>query len=114
MTNYPNKYPLVYAIDLKKTKKLIGHISLSTIAEGIEIVYAIATEYQNNGYASEIIEPFSKWAKETLGMKRIYGIVKVNNIHSWKILEKNGYKLKKEKNRIWYDNGEFLTKIYTY
>jgi ribosomal-protein-alanine N-acetyltransferase len=54
IANYDSKYPLVYGIIMKGKNILIGHLSLSEIGKGIEIGYAIATDYQNNGYASEI------------------------------------------------------------
>src|SRR5215471_6296534 len=59
ISNYNDKYPLVYGIILKKNNIIIGHIGLSKIDKGIEIGYAIATEYQNNGYMSEILIPFT-------------------------------------------------------
>jgi RimJ/RimL family protein N-acetyltransferase len=31
--------------------------------KGIEIGYAIATDYQNKGYAPELIIPFTNWSK---------------------------------------------------
>lgn len=90
-------YPLVYAIAQKDSDMLIGHVSLSPIKGGkIEIGYAIATEYQGNGYASEIIKPFALWAKETLNIDTIYGIVKSKNIASWTCLEKAGFTFQKE------------------
>jgi ribosomal-protein-alanine N-acetyltransferase len=80
MSNYDDKYPLVYGIILKKMNIIIGHISLSKIDEGIEIGYAIATEYQNKGYASELIIPFTNWSKKHLKVDEIYGIVKKENM----------------------------------
>jgi len=62
-SNYDDKYPLIYGIILKANNIIIGHIGLSEIDKGIEIGYAIATEYQNNRYISEIIIPFVDWIK---------------------------------------------------
>jgi len=110
--NYDYKFPLVYGIVTKENKNIIGHLSLSKIDEGMEIGYAIGTDYQNKGYASELIVPFTSWAKEKFKLEKIYGIVKLNNIPSWKILERNGFSLLEEGKFKKYFNGEHITRIY--
>ena len=112
MSNYDTKYPLVYGIVLKTKNIVVGHISLSTIDKGIEIGYSIATDYQNKGYATEVINPFVKWAKGELHIERVYGIVKKENISSWKVLEKNGFSLEGEGIYKNYFNGNHFVKIY--
>jgi len=112
-SNYDDKYPLVYGIILKEINIIIGHISLSKIDKGIEIGYAIATEYQNNGYISEIITPFVNWVKDNLKIEKIYGIAKKENTASWKILENNGFELEKEVVNKNYFEGKYIVKIYS-
>lgn len=112
ISNYDNKYPLVYGIILKKKKHIIGHISLSEIDRGIEIGYSIGTDYQRMGYVSEIINPFINWSKEKLKLNKIYGIVKKENIVSWKILEKNGFSFLEEGIYKNYFEGKYFVKIY--
>ncbi len=112
ISNYDNNYPLVYGIILKEKNHIIGHISLSEIDKGIEIGYAIGTDYQKRGYASEIINPFIHWSKENLNIDRIYGIVKKENKASWKILEKSGFVLLEEGIFKQYFEGKFFVKIY--
>ena len=102
--NYNSKNPLegdkkigtCYGIILKQTNAIIGHIGLIKIDKGIEIGYAIATFYQRNGYATEIVNPFIKWAKKEFKLEKVYGEVKKDNIASWKVLEKNGFTLEEE------------------
>jgi ribosomal-protein-alanine N-acetyltransferase len=106
-------YPLVYGIIHKNKNIIIGHISLSDIDRGIEIGYTIATDYQNNGYASEIIIPFLDWIKMKIKIKKVYGITKKENISSWKVLEKNGFQLEDQGIFKNYFNGEFISKIYS-
>lgn len=107
-------YPLVYAVELKDSGVLIGHVSLSLIEGGkVEIGYAIATEYQGNGYATELVKPFTRWAKETLKLESIYGIVKSKNIASRKCLEKAGFIFHKEEMHKLFD-GTFQVRIYVY
>ncbi len=91
-------YPYVMGIEIKDTKKLIGHVGLSEIAEGIEIGYAIGEAYQNNGYGSEAVQAYTDWAKEQLHLPTIYGVVKSDNIASCKTLEKAGFLYRKEAN----------------
>ena len=110
--NYDYTYPLVYGIIIKENNFLIGHLSLSKIDKGIEIGYAIATDYQNKGYASELINPFTNWVKEKLKIDKIYGVVKKDNIPSWKILEKNGFIFLEECINTKYFNGNYVTRIY--
>lgn len=69
------------------------------LAGRVEIGYAIATEYQGLGYASELIRPFTEWAKAALKLNKLYGIVKASNLASWKCLEKAGFTLLKEETR---------------
>jgi len=113
MSNYDDKYPLVYGIILKEINIIIGHIGLSKIDKGIEIGYAIATEYQNNGYISEIITPFVNWVKDNLKIEKIYGITKRENTASWKILEDNYFELEEEVVNKNYFEGKYRVKIYS-
>jgi len=117
MINYDYEYnfvyPLVYGIVHKNKNIIIGHISLTEIDKGIEIGYAIATEYQNNGYMSEIIIPFINWIKNHLRLEKIYGITKKDNMASWKVLEKNGFELEDECMNKNYFGGECKVKIYS-
>jgi RimJ/RimL family protein N-acetyltransferase len=112
ISNYDSKYPLVYGIKLKEKSCIIGHISLSNIDKGIEIGYAIGTDYQRRGYASEIIGPFVDWSKKHLKLDNIYGIAKAVNVASWKILEKNGFTFLEEGIYKNYFNGKYPIKMY--
>jgi len=113
ISNYDTQYPLVYGIILKEMNIVIGHIGLSKINKGIEIGYAIAADYQNNGYMSEIIIPFINWTKNNLSIEKIYGIAKSENTASWKILEKNGFELEEEGINKDYFEGKYLVRIYS-
>ena len=102
MEKYPHEYPLIYVIESKEAGCMTGHICLSKIPEGIEIGYAIATDYQGNGYATEIVRPFVEWGKKHQKLDKIYAIVKVSNTKSLKIVEKSGFILESEgKRRCW-------------
>jgi len=114
IANYDSKYPLVYAIVQKAEPLLIGHISLSSIDKGVEIGFAIGTDYQNRGYMSECLIPFIQWAKITLGLSNIYGIVKTHNKSSWRVLEKCGFNLISEGVFTQYFKGQEVVKVYAW
>jgi [ribosomal protein S5]-alanine N-acetyltransferase len=99
---YPHNYPLVYAIASKEAGCLIGHICLSPIPEGIEVGYAIAIDYQGNGYATEVVRPFIEWGKKHQKLEKIYAIVKASNTASLRTVEKSGFTLESEgKRKCW-------------
>ena len=84
-------FPYVYIVAIKDTDEYIGHVSLSEIPEGIEIGYAICEKHQGKGYATEIVKAYVAWAKNTLSLKKIYGIIYCDNSASRKVLEKAGF-----------------------
>ncbi|MCL2772466.1 MAG: GNAT family N-acetyltransferase [Oscillospiraceae bacterium] len=113
LENYKEKkYPLPYAIDLKEFNIFIGHILLCPIEKGVEIGYFISERYQNNGYATEAVKSFVKWAKPALNLNTIYGDAKKSNIASWKALEKAGFQFAYEKEENCY-GGVYTCRFYT-
>ncbi|MGM0445852.1 MAG: GNAT family N-acetyltransferase [Bacillota bacterium] len=89
-----NKSPYVFGVELKKDKKLIGHVGLSQVEPGIEVGYGIAENYKNRGYATEVLKDFSKWTLDNLNLDKLWGIVDENNLASIKVLKKSNYFLK--------------------
>jgi ribosomal-protein-alanine N-acetyltransferase len=113
INNYRNtKMPLVYGIELKDSRKLIGQIELSAIDKGIELGYSIASAYQNKGYCSEIVNPFIMNISKSLGITELYGIAKSENINSWKILENSGFILVNDGCFEQYFCGKYRVKVY--
>ena len=92
-SRYGQGYPLVYALAEGETDKLVGHISLSEIPEGVEIGYAVSEKYQGQGYASEAIEAFSCRALESMKLEKLYAVIKEKNLPSRRAAEKAGYRL---------------------
>ena len=88
-----SKFPYVFGLELKGKNTLIGHIGLSEIKLGIEVGYAVAKKYTNQGYASEALINFSKWTLDYFDLDTLYGIVDQNNIASINVLEKSNYVL---------------------
>ncbi|NLL38178.1 MAG: GNAT family N-acetyltransferase [Clostridiales bacterium] len=84
--------PLVYPVILNDGRQ-IGHVQAVPIEGRWEVGYHIAKQYTGRGYATEavraFIEPIMKW----LGISRIYGICRTENIASRRVLEKCGFSL---------------------
>jgi ribosomal-protein-alanine N-acetyltransferase len=106
-------YPLSYAIALKESNVPIGEVQLCTIKNGIEISYSISENYAGNGYATEAVKAFSKWAKDVRRIDVIYGFAKESNRASWRVLESAGFSFLYEK-PIHYYGQETLFKVYSY
>ena len=108
-----NKYPQMFAVMLKETGEIIGHIGLSRVGlSKVEIVYAISDRFQHKGFASELVGPFTRYAKEHFHLHALYGIAKSNNTASCRCLEKAGFVLQKEGLSCCF-GGLHIIRIYT-
>lgn len=92
----PNQRPFVLALKFKKTKELIGHVGLSPLRGEVEIGYAVAEKQCGKGYATQAVTAISNWAISNLGIQMISGIVACENVGSFRVLEKSGYRLELE------------------
>ena len=82
------------AIELKTDGKCIGFIGVAPKQElnnEIEILFEIADEYQNNGYATEAGKAMVRWSFEDAGQDELAAIVKPDNIASRRVIEKLGF-----------------------
>ena len=87
--------PLIYPIVLKNDEQ-IGHVQAIPIENGWEVGYHIGKQYAGNGYATEALCAFVPEIMKKLNIKEIFGICRLDNIASWKVLEKCGFKLEYE------------------
>ncbi len=85
-----------WAVTLKESKKLIGHVSfIQTEPKFLltwEIGYIFNPTFQNKGYATEATQGIISYAFKELGAHRIVGHCSPENIPSWRVLEKCGFK----------------------
>ncbi|MDQ7798769.1 MAG: GNAT family N-acetyltransferase [Candidatus Edwardsbacteria bacterium] len=109
----PQTKPLVLGVELKQTGELIGHVGFSPAENSVEIGYAIEEKLQGKGYATEAVRAMSGWAVGELGLPEILGIVAGGNAKSCRVLEKAGYSLVEEKEKIMLGNCR-LCKVYRY
>lgn len=85
---------VVLAIELKSTHICIGLIGVAPkreINNEIEILFEIADEYQNNGYATEAGKAIIWWAFEQAQQDVLSAIVKPENKASRRVIEKLGF-----------------------
>ena len=77
-----------------KTETVMGRIHLSDFENGnscANIGYFLGREYWGKGVISICIAPVIRFGFDFLELERICTRVEVNNIASWKALEKNGF-----------------------
>jgi RimJ/RimL family protein N-acetyltransferase len=91
----------IFKVKLKDTNQVIGYCGLGYVKEfdHIEIMYGLAEEYFQKGYASEMSLRIKDLAIEQ-GIKQLIGFAATENIPSNKILLKTGY-TKKEQIELW-------------
>jgi RimJ/RimL family protein N-acetyltransferase len=96
---------MVYAITIGKDK-LIGTIGIDNInykKSSCEIGYWISEKYIGKGYGTLAIKLFLIKISNIFDLKEIVANVSKNNIASCRILEKNGFKIKRElKNNLFF------------
>lgn len=81
------KGPFVYPILLKSGEN-IGYVQAIPIDDEWEVGYHIASNYTANGYATEAVRAFVPLIMKKIGIARIWGICRGDNIASRKVLEK--------------------------
>ncbi len=82
------------AIERKSDKSVIGLVGVAPkkeIAGEIEILFSIADEYQNLGYATEAGKAIIWWAFEQAEQDMLSAIVKLENKASRRVIEKLGF-----------------------
>ena len=84
--------PFVYPILLKSGEN-IGYVQAVPIADEWEVGYHIASNYTRNGFASEAVKAFVPLIMKRIGITRIWGICRSDNIASRKVLEKCSFVL---------------------
>ena len=105
---------LAFAIERNEDKICIGFIAIAPKAElnnEIEIVFLIADEYQNKGYASEAGKAIISWAFENCTLDYLVAIVKTDNVASQRVIEKIGY-IRIDEREIEYDGDLVVFQYY--
>ena len=77
----------------------------------MEILFSIADEYQNNGYATEAGKAIIDWFFSNRNNAYLCAIVKLTNIPSQKVIEKLGFEFIEER-EIEFDYKPTMFKYY--
>lgn len=81
---------ITYAIVKKDTDELIGSISLmlNKIHKKAELGYWIGVPYWKKGYCTEASQRIIEFGFRELQLNRIYALAMVDNVGSWRVMEK--------------------------
>ncbi|PGZ61497.1 GNAT family N-acetyltransferase [Bacillus cereus] len=93
-------HSLNLGIFMKSTNELIGWCCTSMKEElpspNREIMYAISSVYQNNGYATKATKGMSDYLFENTNVTILNAIALISNIASNKVIEKSGFTYKSQ------------------
>ncbi|MEG4322246.1 MULTISPECIES: GNAT family protein [unclassified Microcoleus] len=91
---------------------LIGSVGIGDIEIGqthrAELGYWLAKPYWGQGITTDAVRVFVKYAFKELAVVRLYTQVYDFNIGSWKVLEKNGFKLEGLLRKHIYRDGRYI------
>jgi RimJ/RimL family protein N-acetyltransferase len=107
----PRHGPYVLAIEHRADSALIGHVGFSPLDDDVEIGFAIAQDYQRQGYATEAIVAGSRWALQTFALNRILGITSAANVASRRSLVRAQFTFKGNKT-MFFQGTEQEVRVY--
>lgn len=98
------------SIVLKENSKMIGDIFVEVVNKKTFVLgYTLDSEYWSLGYASEVIQAFLTYMKETYQFKKVICYAYNDNIRSIKLLKRLGF-IKFEES-YYYDDVGFFKKL---
>jgi aminoglycoside 6'-N-acetyltransferase len=83
------------AVELKSTQAMIGDVAFCTLISDEQqalIGYSLARPYWRKGYAFEAVSTLLRYLFEERGLHCVIAECDVDNIASWKLLEKLGFR----------------------
>jgi RimJ/RimL family protein N-acetyltransferase len=93
----PKTNAFVFGVADKATARLIGHVGLSPLSDGVEVGFGIATLEQGKGYATEAVSRACAWGFERFSLLAILGVTDAENVASQRVLRRCGFRKKEEK-----------------
>lgn len=82
-----------FAVCLCESGKVIGNLFVQTQEQqALEIGYVFGRSYWHNGYATEALKAAIQYAFETEKVHRIHAQCSPDNVASWKLLERVGFR----------------------
>ena len=87
--------PQVYALVMKDTGRLVGHVEAAALRDGSwEVGFHIGEGFRGKGYAREGLAMFSPFITDRLGIDELWGICLEENTGSCRVLERCGFELR--------------------
>lgn len=95
----PTSEYLAYTIQLKHSAIVVGSVGCSYYddLDKVGITYFIGANYRNKGYASEAVKAYVQYFFQHYGMQEIIATIREENVSSWKVIEKAGFRLQERK-----------------
>lgn len=95
----PKRDYLAYTVVLKDSLIPIGAVGCSYYEDLQQtgITYFIGAPYRSNGYALEAVEAYLDYFSSHYPIQTLIGTVRAENIPSWQVLEKAGFRLTAKK-----------------
>lgn len=91
-----------FAVEEKATGEFVGYIGINDIGmnvdfkPGVEIAWRLLPKYWGKGYATEGALACLDFAKNTIGLSKVYAFTSVPNVRSASVMQKIGMKYVKE------------------
>lgn len=110
--NNPGRDWLAYTITLKEENIVVGSIGCSYYEDLQEtgITYFIGAKYRNKGYAAEAVKAYTEFFLQNYDIPKMIATVRAENIFSWKVVEKAGFKLVEK--RMYQDLNDEKEELY--
>ena len=97
----------IWAIIYKQQDELIGFCGFRFLDDTpeIELLYGISSQYWGKGLTKEAVKATIRYSFEEHHFDRIVGLANIENIASWRVMEKAGMKYEK---RTLYNNQDVV------
>jgi RimJ/RimL family protein N-acetyltransferase len=114
--NLEQNKSITYAVVIDEIQELIGAISLmlNLNHKKAEIGYWFGASYWNKGYCTEAAREMIKLGFEQLDLNKIFACAVVENIGSWRVMEKAGMSFEGVRRQDVLKWGEFKDLKYYY
>jgi ribosomal-protein-alanine N-acetyltransferase len=82
----------LWAVECQRTGEFMGRCGLQYLPDTgeIEVDYLLGRDFWGKGYATEAARASLSWGMDNLDLKRVVGVVHVDNVASQRVLEKAG------------------------
>jgi RimJ/RimL family protein N-acetyltransferase len=83
--------PYVLAVELQRSRELLGHVGFSPLDDDVEVSYAIAESARGHGYAAEALAAACNWAADAFALPSVTAVTAAANAASRRVLDRAGF-----------------------